>query len=143
MRKLDLSKPPESDRIIGFTIPRGGLFCICDHDEVWKVSIGTTLGIEATDRSPYAFVETNTDFLGLVLDGLAANVPLLRAGGSAVAHDFDPKSDFVTVDCNVDGRSEQIEFRIQSGEWFAASLSDDGRHLVLAEPYDIAVYELG
>jgi hypothetical protein len=48
MRKLDLSKPPESDRIIGFTIPNGGSFYICDHDEVWKVSVGRRLGIETT-----------------------------------------------------------------------------------------------
>jgi len=143
MRKLDLSRPPESDRIIGFTIPKGGSFYICDHDEVWRVSIGRTLGIEVTDHSPYEFVEKNTDFLGVVFNGLTPNVPLLRVGGNEVSYHFDPKSDFVTVNCKFDGRSAQIEFRTLSGDWFAASLSDDGSHLVLAEPYDIALYELG
>ena len=88
-------------------------------------------------------MERNTDFLGLLLKGLAANVPLLRVGGHEVSYDFDPKSDFATVNCKVHGRSAQIKFRTLSGDWFAASLSDDGRHLVLAEPYDIALYELG
>ena len=142
MRKLDLSKPPESDRIIGFTIPKRGSFHICDHDEVWKISIGKTLGIEVTDHSPYEFVERNTDFLGLLFKGLTANVPLLRVGGNEVSYHFDPKSDFVTVNCKVHGRSAEIKFRTLSGDWFAASLSDDGRHMVLAEPYDIALYAL-
>ena len=143
MRKLDLSKPPESDRIIGFTIPKGGTFYICDHDEVWKISIGKTLGIEVTGHSPYEFVERNTDFLGLVFEGLTANIPLLRVGGNEVAYYFEPRSDFVTINYKVNGRRGQIKFRTLSGDWFAASLSDDGRHLVLAEPYDIALYELG
>src|SRR5215475_3423072 len=51
-------------------------------------------------------------------------------------------SDLVTVNCKVHGRSAQIKFQSLSGDWFAASLSDDGRHLVLAEPYDIALYAL-
>jgi hypothetical protein len=143
MRKLHLSKPPKSDRIIGFTIPKGGSFYICDHDEVWKVSIGKTLRIEVTDYSPYEFVARSTDFLGLVFKGLTANVPLLRVGGKEVSYHFDPKSDFATVNYKVNGRSAQIEFQTLSGDWFAASLSDDGSHLVLAEPYDIALYELG
>ena len=95
-----------------------------------------------TDHSPYEFVERNTDFLGLLFKGLTANVPLLRVGGKEVSYHFDPKSDFVTVNCKVHGRSAEIKFRTLSGDWFAASLSDDGRHLVLAEPYDIALYAL-
>ena len=143
MRKLDLSKPQESDRIIGFTIPKHGTFYICDHDEVWKVAIGTTLGVEVTDHSPYEFVDGNTDFLGLVFKGLTANAPLLHVGENEIAYDFNPKSNFVTVNYKVGGRSGEVEFRTLSGDWFAASLSDDGRYLVLAEPYDIALYELG
>jgi hypothetical protein len=63
-------------------------------------------------------------------------------GGNEISYQFDPKSDFVTVNCKVHGRSAQIKFRTLSGDWFAASLSDDGRHLVLAEPYDFALYAL-
>src|SRR5206468_4932579 len=101
--------PPESDRIIGFTIPKGGSFYICDHDEVWKVTIRKTLGIEVTDHSPYEFLERSTDFLGLVFKGLTANAPLLHVGDSEVSYHFDPKSDFVRVNCKVHGRSAQIE----------------------------------
>ena len=36
-----------------------------------------------------------------------------------------------------------VEFPTFSGDWFAASLSDDGKHLVLAEPYSIALYRVG
>jgi hypothetical protein len=143
MRKLDLSKPRASDRIMGFTIPKGGAFHIFDHDEVWKVTIGTTLSIEVTDHPPYKFVGGNTDFLGLVFEGFTANSPLLRVGENEIAYDFDPTRNFVTVNYKVDGRSGEVEFRTLSGDWFAASLSDDGRHLVLAEPYDIALYALG
>ena len=142
MRKLDLSIPPESDRIIGFTIPRAGVFYVCDHAEVWRVAIGATPSVNVTDHPPYKFVEGRTDFLGLVFEGLRANDPLLHVGDNEIAWDFDPKKDLVAVNYNVGGRRGQIEFPILSGDWFAASLSDDGRHLVLAEPYDIALYAL-
>jgi hypothetical protein len=143
MRKLDLSKALASDRIIGFTIPKGGTFYICDHDEVRKVTIGTTLGVEVTDYPPYEFVAGRTDFLGLVFNGLTANSPLLHVGENEIAYDFNPKCNFVTISYKVGGESGEFEFRTLSGDWFAASLSDDGRYLVLAEPHDIALYALG
>jgi hypothetical protein len=49
--------------------------------------------------------------------GLTANVPLLRVGGNEVSYHFDPKSDFVTVNCKVHGRSAEIKFRTLSGDW--------------------------
>lgn len=143
MKKLSLAKPAESDRIIGFTIPREGSFYVCDHDDVWRIETGAESRPEPTEYSPYSFVEGNADFLGLLFKGATANYPLLRVGDTEIAYEFDPKSDFVTVHYRAAGRSGQIEFRTLSGDWFAASLSDDGRHLVLAEPYDLAVYELG
>jgi hypothetical protein len=143
MRKLDLWNSFVSERIIGFTIAKAAEFYICDHDEVWKVAIGATPSIEETDYRPYEFVEQRTDFLGLVFDGLTANDPLLRVGANEIAYNFDPNNDFVTVSYKITGRSGQIEFRTFSGDWFVASLSDDGRYLALAEPYHLAVYELG
>jgi hypothetical protein len=140
MRKLALSKPPESDRIVGFTIPKAGTFYICDHDEVWSATIGATPSVQLTDHSPHKFIEGRADFLGLVFEGFAKNAPLLCVGQNKIAFDFDPKRDFVTVNYSTGGRSGQVEFRTLSGDWFAASLSDDGRHLVLADPYDLAVY---
>lgn len=142
MRKLALTKPPESDRIVGFTVPKAGTFYICDHDEVWRAAIEPSPVIQMTDNSPYKFIEGRTDFLGLVFKGFRENAPLLRAGRNEIAYSFDPKKDFVTVNYTVAGQNGQIEFRTLSGDWFAASLSDDGRYLVLAEPYDLGVYAL-
>jgi hypothetical protein len=139
MRKLTLSTP--ADRLIGFTIPKAGVFYICGHDEVWRVAIGAAPGVQVTGLEPYKFVEGRADFLGLVFEGFSANQPLLRAGQNEIGYGFDPKMDFVAVRYTVAGQSGKIEFRTLSGDWFAASLSDDGRHLVLAEPYGIALYE--
>lgn len=140
MRKLARSKPPESDRIVGFTIPKAGAFYICDHDEVWRASLGASPTIEVTDHPTYKFIEGRTDFLGLVFEGFSKNSPLLRVGQNEIVVDFDPKKDFATIDYSVAGRRGQIEFRALSGDWFAASFSDDGRYLILADPYDLAVY---
>ena len=140
MRKLALSKPTESDRIVGFTIPKAGTFYICDHDEVWRATIGPTPAVQVTDHSPYKFIEGRADFLGLVFEGFSKNSPLLRVGQNEIAIDFDPKKDFATVNYSAAGRTGQIEFRALSGDWFAASFSDDGQYLVLADPYDLAVY---
>ena len=140
MKKLKLS--PLSERYIGFTIPKAGTFYICDHDEVWRVEIGSDPAVQVTDLEPYRFVENRVDFLGLVFEGLAENQPLLRVGRNEIVYDFDPKKDFVAVRYVVAGQSGEIEFPIFSGDWFAASFSDDGCHLLLAEPYDIALYEV-
>lgn len=140
MRKLALSKPSHSDRIVGFTIPKARTFFVCDHDEVWRAAIEPDPLMQVTDHAPYKFIEDRTDFLGLVFEGLPQNRPLLRARQSEIFYEFNPKQEFVTVDYVVAGRAGKIEFPTFSGDWFAASLSDDGRHLVLAEPYDLAVY---
>jgi hypothetical protein len=142
MKMLKLSMPPESDRIIGFTIPRGNSFYICDHDEVWSVDIGQPLRVAVTDNEPYKFVEQSKDFVGLVFSGLSANAPLHKVGESEITYAFDPKSDFVIVNYKVASQRGELKFRTTSGDWFAASFSDDGRYLVLAEPYDIAIYEV-
>ena len=97
---------------------------------------------EVTDIHPYKFVEGNKDFLGLVFEGLVENQPIERIGDTEISWEFDPKSDFVTVHIRVGLETRKVEFRTFSGDWFAASLSDDGRHFVLAEPYDIAVYKV-
>jgi hypothetical protein len=140
MRKLAFSKPPESDRIVGFTIPKAGTFYVCDHDEVWRAALGPNPAMEVTDDSPYKFIEGRTDFLGLVFEGFRENPPLLRVGQNEIDVDFDPTKDFATVNYSVGGRSGRIEFHTLSGDWFAASLSDDGQYLVLADPYDLSVY---
>lgn len=142
MKKLALSKPPESDRIIGFTIPKAGLFYICDHDEVWKVRLGSKPNVEVTDHAPYDFARKRTDFLGLSFKGCVANEPLLLVGDTRIRYDFDPRIDFVEVTYEVAGRSGTIEFETASGDWFATSLSDNGRFLILAEPYGLAAYDL-
>lgn len=142
MHKIDLRKPPVLERLIGFTIPRAGKFAICDHDEVWSAFTEPTRLPEATELHPYEFVKGNTDFLGLVFDGLEENQPLKRVGDTEISWAFDPKADFVTVHVRVGLEAKKIEFRTFSGDWFAASLADDGQHLVLADPYDIAVWKI-
>jgi len=142
MQKLKLPTDLRLERIIGFTIPRGGVFFVSDHDEVWRVEIGASPAAEATEHAPYQFVENNNDFLGLVFDGLPENRPILRVGTTEISYDFDPKADFVEVRYRTEHQAGTIDFRTFSGDWFAASLSDDGSHLVLAEPYEVGLYRL-
>lgn len=140
MRKLPLSKPPELERIIGFTIPRAGAFYVCDHDEVWRVTLLDHPVFESTDYAPYNFVEERTDFLGLVFEGLNACPPLLRVGDRAITYNVDLTQRLVRIEYRLAGTSNLIEFPILSGDWFGASLSEDGRFSVVAEPYELALY---
>ncbi|MHC2330990.1 hypothetical protein [Bradyrhizobium sp. USDA 4454] len=139
MKRINL--PFISDRYIGFTIPEGGTYYICDHDAVWLITLAPELIVHETDINPYNFVEGRRDFLGLVFDGLEANAPLLRVGQNTIAYVFDPEADKVVVKYVVAGQGGEIEFPIFSQYWFSASFSDDGRHLILAEPDSIAIYE--
>jgi hypothetical protein len=141
MRQIKLSLPCE--RIIGFTIPRGGSFFVCDHDEVLRIDIPSLPQVEVIDHHPYDLARENADFVGLHFTDCPLNLPLKESGGHSIYYDFNPKRNFVTVRCNVPGGTSEIKFRTLSGDWFCASLSDDGAHLVMAEPYDLALYDLG
>lgn len=141
MRKLDIAPAlQEMERFIGFTIPRGGRFAVADHDEVVVISLDGSFPPEISDTHPYKFVEDNPDFLGIVFEDLIESQPILSLGSTSISYQFDPKQDFVHVEYAVAGKRGALEFRAFSGDWFAASLSDDGKYLVLAEPYEVALY---
>ena len=93
------------------------------------------------DNSPYNFIEERNDFLGLVFDGVRENEPLLDVGKNRFSYGFNPKNGAVTVSYMIASQTVEIEFPTFTGDWFAASFSEDGRYLVLAEPYDLAVYD--
>jgi len=128
-----------SERIIGFTIPRDGIFLVCDHNEVWRVHIGPPASIEVTDSAPYEIADSHADFVGW---GQEKGRELKRVGSTQISYAFDPPHDFLTLDCKTSDRVETIKFRTFSGDWFSASLSVDGRFLVLAEPYLLELYDL-
>jgi hypothetical protein len=138
VKKVHLAIP--SERLIGVTIPEGGHFFVCDHDEVWEVAIGPPLSIEPTDHEPYPFVGSRNDFIGW---GQTKNAPILRCGANEISYEFDPCALHVEIRYRVAGREGRIEFPIFSGDWFCASFSSDGGHLVLAEPYRLDLYETG
>jgi hypothetical protein len=144
MEKLDLPADLRRlERFIGFTIPREGRFYVCDHDEIVRLDIGESISADPSDQHPYKFVENNNDFLGLVFEGEVKNQPILRVGSTVISYEFDPTNDFVVVAYEAGESLGTVEFPTFSGDWFAASLSDDGKHLVLAEPYSIALYRVG
>lgn len=134
VEQLPLTSP--SDRIIGFTVPTAGIFFVCDHDEVWMVNIPENANLTETDYAPYDFVEQRSDFVGWGLN----DKEVREVGTTKIEYTFDPTQDFVVVHYRAGDEAGEIKFRTLSGDWFAASLSDDGRFLVLAEPYDLAVY---
>jgi len=136
MKRLNLSVP--SERLIGFTIPRGGRFYVCDHDEVWSVHVGPPILLENSDLQPYD-VAACDDFVGW---GDEDKSPVLLHNETEIRYCFDPKQPHVTVEISIGGGTQQINFLTFSGDWFAASLSADGRHLVLAEPYNLEIYEI-
>lgn len=142
MKLLSLSIPPESDRIIGITIPDAEAFYVCDHDQVWKATLGETPTYELTELEPYPLAKSRADFLGLVFAGHQANSPLHRLGPNQIEYTFDPYEGTVDVKYRFGEECGTIEFPTFSGDWFAASFSVDGRYLILAEPYEISLYAI-
>lgn len=140
LEELTIPEWPHPDRLIGFTIPRNGAFYVCDHDEVWRVTFAPSPRIELTDLAPYAFVEGNRDFLGLVFDGERENLPLLISGQNEIGYAFSPKNGSVVVRHRINDQQGQTDFPTFSGDWFVASLSDDGRYVVMAEPYRLSLF---
>ena len=136
MDELELSIP--SERLIGFTVPENNRFLVCDHEEVWRVVVGLSVGVEQTDYAPYEIAERH-DFVGW---GKADAVPILSFGQRAVSYDFDRSASAAKVLFSDGTTEKKIEFPTFSGDWFGASLSREGRLLVLAEPYRIGLYRM-
>jgi len=137
LEELPLKIP--SERLIGFTAPARGRFFVCDHDEVWMVDLKDKAELVEIDDAPYKFVEGRSDFVGWGLN----DKEVKEVGDTGIQYEFHPSRDFVVVHYWIGAKSGEINFRISSGDWFAASLSDDGKFLVLAEPYALAIFAMG
>jgi hypothetical protein len=136
MDEIDLGIP--SERLIGFTVPNGDRFLVCDHDEVWEVNVGTSATICETDYAPYD-VADQSDFIGW---GKTDASPILDYADRTISYNFDPTASAATVILKTASGQTLVEFPTFSGDWFAASLSRDGKLLVIAEPYKIALYRI-
>ena len=135
MRKIDFNIP--SYRITGVTIPEDSRFYICDYDEVFEVSITDVVRIKSTDHDPYKYIEESHNFIGN-----RVNDPIRITNGNSISYDFKGEDDFVDVHYDIAGKKGSLKFRTLSGDWFCATFSTDGRFLILAEPYDIALYDV-
>ncbi len=124
-----------SERLFGLTVPNDGVFFAVDHDEAFKIDLKASPQVEVLDESPYPFIESFDNALGV-----PSGPPLLMHGEKTVSYDFDGHDDYVDVLIRRGREEARLRFRTMSGDWFVATLSKCGRHLVLAEPYLLEVY---
>jgi len=135
MEKVEL--PRTSERIRGVTLPKEGVFFVCDYDEVFKVIVGELSEPEILDDDPYDFLDNLDHSLGVY-----NHSSILKSNGNSISYKFDSCADFVTVEYEIFGTKGELKFRTLSGDWFAASFSGCGNYLMLAEPYGIELYEV-
>ncbi len=135
MKKVEL--PRTSERIRGVSLPKEGIFYVCDYDEVFKVVIGDLSEPEILDDDPYDFLDSLECSLGV-----SKHPPILESNGNCISYKFDSCADYVKVEYDISGSKGELEFRTLSGDWFAASFSKCGRYLMLAEPYCVELYEV-
>ncbi len=126
--------PHLSERVIGVTLPKDGRFLVCDYDEVFEIAISDPPQAQFIDVDPET-VEQRPDFIGRARDN-----SIHRVGESRIRFNFDSTAQSVKVKYDCAGQRGSIEFKILSGDWFYASFSEDGRYLILAEPYGIELY---
>ena len=126
---------PFSERMFGFTVPNNGVFFAVDHDEAFKIDLKASPQVEVLEDSPYAFIDSFDNALGV-----PGGQPLLAHGEKTVSYDFDGHDDYVEVFVRRGREEAKLRFRTLSGDWFVATLSTCGTHLVLAEPYLLEVY---
>ncbi len=135
MRKIKL--PRTSERIRGVSPPVDDVIFVCDYDEVFKITLTPEPKLDYLDDDPYEFLEALPFSLGVY-----EHKPILESNGNKISYEFVSTRDTVTVSTNINGVSKDIEFTTFSGDWFAASFSQCGKYLVLAEPYLFEVYEV-
>jgi len=134
MKKLEL--PRISERIRGFTLPTDGMMYVFDYDEVFRVNLNHA-ALEVLALNPYDFETRHPSYLGI-----SENQPLLDVNGISIRYSFNPSADAQSVSVLMAGLRQEITFRTFSGDWFVATLSADGSHLIIAEPYLLEVYSL-
>jgi hypothetical protein len=133
LRKVPLKS--FSERLFGLTVPNNGVFFAVDHDEAFRIDLNASPQIEVLDDSPYPFIDSFDNALGV-----PGGQPLLAHGEKTVSYNFDGHEDFVEVHVRRGREESTLRFRTMSGDWFFATLSTCGAHLVLAEPYLLEVY---
>ncbi|MDW3712139.1 MULTISPECIES: hypothetical protein [Pseudomonas] len=136
MREIKL--PISFERIRGFTRIVDGVFHIVNYDEVIRVTLGEPPSAQDTDDDPYAFEDDHhEDFYGVT-----DKRPHLANGTHEVSYDFMPSQNETTVTVRAPSGTHDIVFPTRSGDWFVATLEDEGRYLVIAEPWSLRLYEL-
>lgn len=133
MQQLPLNVPFQ--RLMGFTIPRNGEFFVCDDNECWSVRLGIVPEVSEIDGSPYDLAR-RPDFVGAF--GAHCN-GLLHAGEAEIDYRFD-NEESVEVGYRWGEKTGSVSFRLNSGDWFAPSLSEDGAYAILAEPDTLNAY---
>lgn len=152
MEKLDL--PQVSERIRGLTLPVEDVMHIADYDEVYRVSLLGERKVHVLEDDPYEFIKAQKHILGVT-----DHLPILEKNGNSISYKFWPphehgtirnkinnllgrNKDFVRVSYEISNKKDVIDFHALSGDWFAASFSECGDYLVLAEPYSFDVYKI-
>lgn len=135
MKKLNICLPFE--RMMGLTLPNNGVMYVCDYDEVFKIELDQSIQITVIDENPRNFFNASSHYLGIEQHQL-----IHKKNGNSISYNFNPLFDFVQVNFNIKGKNGEIRFPTLSGDWFAASFSQCGKYLVLAEPYGFEVYQI-
>lgn len=134
---LNKLKIPEfTERLYGFTLPEGGKIFACDHDEAFEISLSDPPAVEVLDDSPYEFIDSFENALGI-----PNGIPIHELGDKRVSYSFDGRNDFVEVTVIFGLARKKLSFKTFSGDWFVGTLSKCGKYLLLAEPYLFECYE--
>jgi len=137
MMKIEL--PYLAERLLGVTIIQNDLMYACSYDGQHTIQLAPKVSIETTEELAEDYESLSS--LGSVL-GVMGGTPILDDGETRLSYEFQPSSDFQEVTVERNEEKELIRFRTDSGDWFYATLSEDGAYVVLAEPYSIAIYKI-
>ena len=136
MKKINL--PRICERFLGISHPENGIFFAIDHDEVYKVRIGSLDEPEFVDECPYKFLKSLKNYVGI-----NSPEPILQSGENTISYKFSSRAKEVEVKCKVASSVHTINFPILSGDWFIATFSVCGNYIIMAEPYELKLYSVG
>jgi hypothetical protein len=127
--------PKISERIRGFTPPKNGVFHVFDYDEVFRVELEGSPKVEVLDKNPYDFEAECGEYYGV-----SEKSAVLSQAGYRVTYNFDPAANEIAVSVAGPNGKEVIDFPTLSGDWFVATIEENGKYLFIAEPYQLNVY---
>ena len=127
------------ERLIGISLPIRDVLHAVSYDKYIVINLVTKEIFESRDDAENI---NKLKGMGRCI-GLNLNDEISSSNGYEIKYQFDQKKDnqFIKI-TKEDVVVDEIMAQSMSGDWFKCSFAQDGKWLIICDPYDVTIYEI-